>query len=79
MIKLSRLLDEPLSLKENKTIYSLVNDSRKADKGSFFVAYSSYVADSHLFVDAAYQKGCRAFAVAQERQSMVFRVPGGAS
>jgi UDP-N-acetylmuramoyl-L-alanyl-D-glutamate--2,6-diaminopimelate ligase len=44
-------------------ICSIVNDSRKADLNSLFIAYSGYVEDAHRFIPDAYERGCRNFVV----------------
>ena len=44
-------------------ISSLTFDSRKAEKGSVFIAIVGTVSNGHDFVQAAYELGCRAFVV----------------
>lgn len=46
-------------------ISSLTFDSRKAEKGSVFIAIVGTLSNGHDFVQAAYDLGCRAFVVEQ--------------
>ncbi len=69
-MKLSQLLEgSAQDLKQNREILSVENDSRKVGKDSLFVAYSSYVPNSHPYVGSAYNNGCRTFVVSRNRVS----------
>lgn len=47
-------------------IESLCYDSRKAGEGSLFVAMTGAETDGHIYIEKAYEQGCRAFAVEKE-------------
>jgi UDP-N-acetylmuramoyl-L-alanyl-D-glutamate--2,6-diaminopimelate ligase len=42
-------------------INGVENDSRKVNKHSLYIAASGYVDDAHIYVDSAYDRGCRNF------------------
>ncbi len=48
---------------ENIEIENIVNDSRKANEKSLFIAYSGYASDVHPFIEKAYENGCKNFVV----------------
>lgn len=60
-------------------ISSLTFDSRKAEKGSVFIAIVGTLSNGHDFVQAAYDLGCRAFVVEQNvslpKDATISKVP----
>lgn len=82
-MRLSQLL-ERLEYKVEKgssdtQITTLVNDSRKVEKGSVFVCISGAVSDGHTYVQEVYEKGAAAVIVEKEVEApeglTVIRVP----
>lgn len=64
-IKLSKIIeivgDDSISAFQDKKIFSLCFDSRKASPGSAFFCINGALADGHDYAISAYEKGCRIF------------------
>ncbi|MFW6365843.1 MAG: UDP-N-acetylmuramoyl-L-alanyl-D-glutamate--2,6-diaminopimelate ligase [Spirochaetota bacterium] len=56
-------------------IEAVTYDSRRAKKGTLFVAVTGYKADGHDFAENAYQNGCRHFLVATGRADELSSFP----
>lgn len=69
-MKLSRLLErleyEVVQGSDQTEITTLINDSRKAEKGSVFVCISGAVSDGHKFAEEVAQKGAAALIVEKD-------------
>lgn len=69
-MKLSRLLErleyEVIQGSDQTEITTLINDSRKVEKGSVFVCISGAVSDGHRFAEEVAQKGAAALIVEKD-------------
>lgn len=63
-MKLSKIIEK--EVKEDQEITNIVYDSRKAKKGTLFVALKGFLNDGHKYVNDAYNQGCRAFLVSDD-------------
>ena len=52
-------------------VSDVVYDSRKAEPHTVFVCMAGSRIDSHDFIPEVYQKGCRAFVVEKDRESLL--------
>ena len=63
-MKLSKIIEKEVN--EDQEITNIVYDSRKAKKGTLFVALKGFLNDGHKYVNDAYNQGCRAFLVSDD-------------
>lgn len=66
LLAASGIRKQPENISEAPEITDICCDSRRAGSGSVFVALKGSTVDGHIFISAAYDRGCRVFVCSEQ-------------